>query len=44
MAWAPALIDTAGVRALVLIVAGGLAYTAGLAFYLRSDFRYGNVY
>jgi hemolysin III len=44
LAWAGALVRTAGLGALVLIVAGGVIYTAGLAFYFRTRSRYANVF
>lgn len=42
LAWAGSLLDTVGAGALALIVAGGIAYTAGLAFFRWRDLRYGN--
>lgn len=40
--WAGPLLDTVGAGALALIVAGGIAYTAGLAFFRWHGLRYGN--
>jgi hemolysin III len=44
LAWAGALIETVGYGALALIVAGGIAYSSGLAFYVRAGSRFANVY
>jgi len=41
--WAAALVRAAGTGALILVVAGGVAYTAGIAFYLWRSLRYGNL-
>lgn len=41
--WVPVLLRTAGMGTLVLIAAGGVAYTVGIGFYLWRGFRYGTL-
>lgn len=40
--WGHALVDTVGTGALALVLAGGIAYTAGIAFFLWRSFRFSN--
>jgi hemolysin III len=40
--WGRTLVETAGSGAVILVVAGGIAYTAGIAFFLWRSFRFSN--
>ena len=42
LAWARPLLETLGTGALMLVVAGGVAYTAGLVFFRWRSLPYGN--